>query len=109
MDITYDALKLFVEEVNSAHRYVLGENGTNDSDALAPYTATQITAEWFKNWGYDGLQFKSSIHPTVTNDAMFDINMFDSMESCELHTIGNVKYECHRTNNEFTRHCERIS
>lgn len=81
---------------------------SNDSDALAPYAATQIIAEWFKSRGYDGLQFKSSVHPTGNNFAMFDTNTFNGIESCELHTIGSVKYELHGTNDEFTRHCERI-
>lgn len=81
---------------------------SNDSDALAPYAVTQIIAEWFKSWGYDGLQFKSSVHPHGSNFAMFDINTFKGMESCELHTIDSLKYERHETNAEFTRYCERI-
>lgn len=81
---------------------------SNDSDTLAPYAATQIIAEWFKSWGYNGLKFKSSIHPTGNNFALFDINTFNEMESCELHTIDSVKYERHGTNDEFTRYCDRI-
>lgn len=80
----------------------------NDSDALAPYAATQSIAEWFKIWGYDGLKFKSSVHPTGSNYAMFDINIFKDMESCELHTIDSLKYERHGTNDEFPRYCEHI-
>ena len=40
------------------------------------YAPTQIISEWFKSWGYDGVVYKSSVHPEGKNYAFFDPSYF---------------------------------
>jgi RES domain-containing protein len=72
------------------------------------YVPTQIIAEWIKRWGFDGVKYKSSVHPTGMNFVLFNRNIFTEMESCDLHTIESLKYERHGTNDELTRYSERL-
>ena len=80
----------------------------NSNNDCVDYAPTQIIAEWINGWGFDGVKYKSSVHPKGMNFALFDRNIFTKMESCELYTINYLKYGHHQTNSEMTRHSKNI-
>lgn len=62
------------------------------SDDGADYVATQIIAELFKDNGYDGLKYRSSISTSGTNIALFDASAV-KLSGCRLFTVQSINYQ----------------
>jgi RES domain len=65
-------------------------NPASPDPGIAEYAPTQILAEHFKNSGYDGILFRSSLGPGL-NVALFDLDSV-SVSSVSLAPVLGVKY-----------------
>lgn len=62
------------------------------NDDVADYVATQILAELFKDNGYDGLKYRSSISSSGTNIVLFDPNTV-KLFSRRLFAVQSINYQ----------------
>ncbi len=71
----------------------------NPSDHIADYIPTQIIAELFKNNGFDGIMYNSSLGEDL-NVVLFDL---DSVEliNCYLYKTKTVKFEFVQSGNPY--------
>jgi len=61
------------------------------SDDTDVYVATQILAELFKDYGFDGIAHRSAFGESSTNLALFDRDCAD-LTSCQLHEATSVRF-----------------
>jgi len=73
----------------------------NDSDDTADYVPTQILTELFKNHGFEGVAYKSSL-AEGHNLVLFDIDSIDT-DYCELHEVKNIMIEHDQCTNPIYR------
>lgn len=62
------------------------------NDNVADYAPTQIIAELFKAYKYDGIAYRSSANETGHNIALFDLDAADMVE-CQLSWIKGIRVE----------------
>ncbi len=80
----YEALRVLSRTVNS------GRLNTTDV-ATAEYVPTQVIAEFFKQKGFDGVVYRSSLSDGY-NLALFDLTCAEVIH-CALHAVKAVKFE----------------
>ena len=60
-------------------------------DEVADYAPTQIVAELFKEAGFDGVAYHSSLASSGHNVALFDLSAAEPIE-CQLHKVEAVTF-----------------
>ncbi|HEX9652872.1 MAG TPA: RES domain-containing protein [bacterium] len=91
------AVQLLRQDVDlgEAEAIVLAlENGIENiliDDRLAEYAPTQIITEFFKNNGFDGIEYKSSLGEG-NNIALFDLESAEVVE-CLLFEVNKVNFD----------------
>ncbi len=56
------------------------------------YIPTQFLCEFIKSLGYDGIEYKSSLHKKGTNFAIFNPNKFEVLNNPLVKEITDIKY-----------------
>lgn len=100
MPITPEAIQ---KQIWSEINHAFSEPVTN-TDETAQYAPTQIIAEWIKSWGFDGVKYRSSVHPQGTNYAFFDPAQLDGNKTYGVEKIDSVDCNYHPINNELLRY-----
>ena len=69
------------------------------NDSIADYVPTQIVAELFKNNGFDGIAYRSSLGKGH-NIVLFDLNAADLI-NCALHETKEISFNFSRVSNTY--------
>lgn len=65
------------------------------------YTPTQVLAEVLRDEGYDGIAYRSAMHPKGMNLALFDPSAAH-LHECYLHDVDAVSYETSHTGQQYS-------
>jgi hypothetical protein len=68
------------------------------SDSELDYLPTQYISEWIKSMGFDGIEFKSSLHSDGVNVAIFNPDKFKCLE-VKVYDIKNINLDYAEINN----------
>jgi hypothetical protein len=72
----------------------------NSDDPYSDYIPTQVISEAFKNHGYDGIVYKSSLDEKGRNIALFDVAAAELI-NCGLYETKAVSFEFEHTDNPY--------
>lgn len=70
-------------------------------DSGLGYAPTQVLAEVFRDEGYDGIAFRSAMHPEGMNLALFNLNAA-RLHECYLHDVDSVTYKTAHTGQQYS-------
>ena len=81
-------------EIDKAFSITVTQN-----ESTADYVPTQIIAEFFKNNGFDGVAYRSSLDKGH-NIVLFDLNVADLI-NCTLHETREISFKFNQSSNTY--------
>jgi hypothetical protein len=69
------------------------------TDSVADYAPTQVLAEAFRSYGYDGIVYRSMLGEGK-NVALFDLSHAE-LVNCTLHRVNGVKFDFSQADNTY--------